>query len=325
MTNKNFEEEINVLEYAENYLAFGLSVIPLVFREKNPKLKEWKEFQTRLPTKEEIQEWFKNNDLNIAIVCGRVSGNLVVLDFDDYEIYLKWLKKLSQDIKDILAQTWIVRTKRGVHIYFRLDCDEKTFEEKGKTKKNLQGIKGLELRGEGTYVVAPPSIHPDGIRYEFIRGYSYPPLKIDLETFNKILNTLKEREETIETKKIELPKEFSDIFIDFDKPLSPQQRTFLINVFRCFWIPGYRHKLTFALVGWLIKNRIKYEHAYNIISQIGLAENDEELFKDRLKNVGEQYFKRINVVDIEKMIGIGEIKTKRKESFIRKILKAIWK
>ena len=49
---------------------------------KAPCVSGWKEYQHRLPTKEEVNHWFNTNpDANIGIITGTVS-NLVVFDFD---------------------------------------------------------------------------------------------------------------------------------------------------------------------------------------------------------------------------------------------------
>ena len=75
---------------ALNYLAAGLSVLPARKKEKCPAFK-WKEYQERLPTACEITAWFANNHDAVCIVCGKVSGNLEVIDFDNHgELFPKW-------------------------------------------------------------------------------------------------------------------------------------------------------------------------------------------------------------------------------------------
>jgi len=87
----------------------------------------------------------------VAIICGAISGGLVVCDFDDDRAYARWVTS-----NYALAETLpSVKTSRGYHLYAR--CDDK------KTRTLADG----ELRGEGAYVVAPPSLHPTGWRYEW--------------------------------------------------------------------------------------------------------------------------------------------------------------
>ncbi|MGC9106567.1 MAG: bifunctional DNA primase/polymerase [Infirmifilum sp.] len=155
-------QKYNVLEVALSYLGKGLSVIPLKPRDKTPRI-EWEKYQHQLPTEKEVREWFsKWPDSNIAIVCGRISGNLVVIDFDNREIHNEWVKSLPDELKQLYEWTWKVETGKGVHVYFRLaDASQVP-----RTKPRLKP--GLDIKAEGGYVVAPPSIHPSGKRYEFL-------------------------------------------------------------------------------------------------------------------------------------------------------------
>jgi putative DNA primase/helicase len=134
---------------AADYRERGLATIPLKRRSKEPKLPKGHPFLARKATDEE----FGGFDLrhNVGIVTGKVSG-IIVLDDDD-------------DGETIKANNWhvpatpTVKTKRGHQYYFR--CPEAgfpTFNVAGK----------LEVRGDGAYVVAPPSIHPSGGRYEWV-------------------------------------------------------------------------------------------------------------------------------------------------------------
>jgi len=80
---------------AKDYVAAGLSVIPIssdgsktpdmdCLRRTGKKKAAWKPFQSQPPTQEQLDRWFQGNDLaGIGIVCGKVSGGLEVLDFDD--------------------------------------------------------------------------------------------------------------------------------------------------------------------------------------------------------------------------------------------------
>ena len=62
-------------------LARGWSVIPVKAFAKRP-IVRWEAFQNRLPTREEVEGWFRRwPDANLGIVTGAISG-LVVLDVD---------------------------------------------------------------------------------------------------------------------------------------------------------------------------------------------------------------------------------------------------
>jgi hypothetical protein len=148
-----------LLDYYENE---GLNVIPLIPGDKKP-VSEWKEYQQRKITKEEINNFFlQGTQHNIGVVCGKISDNLYVLDFDTEEIFQRFFTK-----KDGLT---IVKTGRGYHVYFKAESPVKTL-----SMLDSEGKEIATLKGEGSYVVGPPSLHPSGARYEFIRRESKIP------------------------------------------------------------------------------------------------------------------------------------------------------
>lgn len=137
----------------------GFSVIPVVNGDKRPAV-PWTEFQNRKPTNEEITEWFFGHDYQLGVVCGAVSGNLVVLDFETPESYAEWAKR-----HPVEADTRTVETGKGIHVYLRT---------REPPAGNIKLIKGLvETRGEGGMVLAPPSRHPSGRHYK-LRGGRKP-------------------------------------------------------------------------------------------------------------------------------------------------------
>lgn len=146
----------DALNQALAYSYHGFSVIPVEPKGKRPLLL-WQEFQHRPPTAEEVQTWFlRTPEANVAIVTGRVSG-LVVLDVDLKHGGGESLSILEQ-IHGALPATVEARTgSGGRHLYFA---------HPGGVVRNRVGLRpGVDLRGDGGYVVAPPSLHPSGGRY----------------------------------------------------------------------------------------------------------------------------------------------------------------
>lgn len=131
----------------------GFSVFPMVYRDKVPfKAWPWKILQTRKPTEEELTAWFAG-PVNLAVVTGAVSGDLLVLDFDDLEVFSIWYTLTGLD-------TRTATTGKGVHCYFRcVDGFNGDFYVDGKL--------GGQARFTGGYVVAPPSVHPSGAVYQW--------------------------------------------------------------------------------------------------------------------------------------------------------------
>ncbi|MBI3001319.1 MAG: bifunctional DNA primase/polymerase [Deltaproteobacteria bacterium] len=137
------------------YNARGFSVIPIEPRGKKP-LIGWEEFQTRKAAREEIKSWWtKWPAANIGIVTGAVSG-MMVIDVDT-EAAKEKLKTLVADYD--LHTVPRTRTGRGWQLFF---------QHPGVAIQNRAGVfPGLDVRGDGGYVVAPPSIHPNGRQYEW--------------------------------------------------------------------------------------------------------------------------------------------------------------
>jgi Bifunctional DNA primase/polymerase, N-terminal len=141
-----------VIEAARRYRQRGLAPIP-VDRNKIP-LVDWKPFQAEAPHTDQIDEWWTRwPDANVGVVTGKVS-DLVVLDADGPE-GLESLKAL-----DTPATTWLSETGRGRHQWFK---------HPGVTIGNRASVRPhLDVRGDGGYVVAPPSLHASGRRYEWL-------------------------------------------------------------------------------------------------------------------------------------------------------------
>lgn len=114
--------------------------------------------------------WEKWPDANLGILTGQESG-LLVLDVDGEEG--KATLRALTAAHGILPKTPCVKTGRkgadgkckGAHYYFRAPVGAAIRNSVGNT--NPLG-KGLDIRADGGYVVAPPSLHPSGLLYEWL-------------------------------------------------------------------------------------------------------------------------------------------------------------
>lgn len=149
--------ELNELvEAAIRYRRRGWSVIPISRKRKTPLVK-WAEYQTRPPTEEQIRTWWKEfPDANIAVITGRISG-LVVVDVDTQHGGNP--KPIYQGYKTSLMQ----RTgSGGYHLFYE-------YPEEAEWVANQTGARpGVDVRGDGGYVVVAPSIHASGRAYEWV-------------------------------------------------------------------------------------------------------------------------------------------------------------
>jgi Bifunctional DNA primase/polymerase, N-terminal/Primase C terminal 1 (PriCT-1) len=105
----------------------------------------------------QIDAWWKKcPDRNVAMAAGKVSGFFVVdIDGEDGEASLRELEEKH----GALPPTVEVVTSRGRHCYFRLG----EHADIGNTVGTIAA--GIDTRGNGGYVMAPPSIHPSGRPY----------------------------------------------------------------------------------------------------------------------------------------------------------------
>jgi len=151
------------------YTEKGFSVIPIGVNKSNDLKKpsiEWEEYHDRKPTREEIQEWInKGLFRNLAVVLGAVSDNLVQIDIDSETIP----EEIGLDLKEIWKTGgWVEKTAHGYHIWI------KHHGNPGGIKKPL-GY-DVEFRANFGYCVVTPSMHPDGIEYSFMDGYTLDTL-----------------------------------------------------------------------------------------------------------------------------------------------------
>lgn len=127
---------------ALSWLTKRRSIIPIDPSSKRP-LIQWKEFQTRLPSTEEVSQWWnKWPNAKLGLVCGAISGNLAVLDIDDVELGVKLLEQLQRHCP--INQT----PSGGLHIFFRE-------EEVSHSGPLISGV--ADIKAEAGYVIVPPS------------------------------------------------------------------------------------------------------------------------------------------------------------------------
>jgi hypothetical protein len=295
------------------YIANGLSVIPIKPYSKEPAV-AWKAYQQEPPSVSEVQKWFKGTDYGIGIVTGKVSDNLVVIDFDGAETFKEFLKTLKDDLKDIVNNTWVVKTSRGFHVYLRVDTDKKIPTTK---------FPGVDIKAEGAYVVAPPSIHPSGIRYEFLTPdmpVKYVIRKVTWEEFTQIGATIlkvlqaqgkynpqpaggdnapgsqEQKEEAGTEAEAEVAGQ-GDAASSTGNP-SPEPRGWrelgndqilkIVEALKPVYRQGMRHDIVLYLTGWLYKAGIRYESAEALVQAICDAYKDEGC-KDRLYTLRDTY------------------------------------
>src|SRR5947208_1544715 len=132
-------------------LKLGFPVFPVEPGGKKPIVK-WRPYQRTLPHEQQIQGWWIQwPDANIGMATGQLS-RLVVVDCDSEEAIERFVQ-----CHPTAASTRRSRTGRGEHFYFQFEPGI----------RNLTGLsgEGIDIRGEGGYVILPPSLHASGQTY----------------------------------------------------------------------------------------------------------------------------------------------------------------
>lgn len=227
------------MKWALYYRHLGWAPIPMAESGvKIPKIK-WKEFQSRLPTEKEIVRWWTTcPQANIAILTGKASGGLYVLDIDG--------PKGRETVEKYggVPPSPSVQTTRGPHTYF---IDEThTYQSLSRSKKE-----GWDLKGDHGYVMAPASKHHSGKRYVWTIAPGEEPFAALPGWLVKILE---ERTRAGENKENEL----EELIVSH-------------------WIKGQRQELALGLAGFLCKSHWPWPMARHFFQAVGTLVKDEEM------------------------------------------------
>ena len=155
-----------MIKAANYYTKQGFSVIPI--GENKRAVFPWTEFQSSIMDDATIKAQFTNDRCkNIAIIGGGVSGGLEIIDVDlKYDVSGNLWDRLKDALTDLMPLLYVVRTKSGgYHLYYRCELVEgnQKLAMRHATKDELsetphaKEIVLIETRGEGGYVLAPPS------------------------------------------------------------------------------------------------------------------------------------------------------------------------
>jgi hypothetical protein len=172
---------------AYEYISNGICVIPT--NENKIPCIEWKKYQDTIITPEQAEEGFeKPYAKSLSVVCGKSSGNLEVIDIDTkYDLTGKLFENYLQDITDndseLANNLLIIQTRSGgYHIYYHCDkiegnqklAQRSASAEEISLNPNDKIRVLIETRGQGGYVVAPPSIG-----YKISQGGKIPTITPD--------------------------------------------------------------------------------------------------------------------------------------------------
>jgi hypothetical protein len=178
--------KLTIWEYVQRYYAAGLSFLPI--RRNGSKAphatllpdRKWEGFQVSPPTEAQARRWF-DRPIPVAgpaIICGRVSGNLEMIDFDQEAStsYPEWRELVEAQCPGLVERLTVVRTPRpGFQVVYR--CPDTIIPGNTKlaedpTKKGKERTL-IETRGEGGYFLTcgcPADCHPTKRTYDHFAG-----------------------------------------------------------------------------------------------------------------------------------------------------------
>ena len=159
---------MSVLQTALAYANKSIRVVPIKQGEKRPPMQGWQNAATSDPTT--IRQWFEGQfrDCGLGIATGEFRDRyLIVIDIDDREQFsgsetLADLEELNGKLPETVE---VITGSGGRHIYFLTDQPIRN-EASGRL-----GV-GIDIRGIGGQVLAPPTVHPNGKTYEWVEGRS---------------------------------------------------------------------------------------------------------------------------------------------------------
>lgn len=135
-------------------LEHGFSLIPIKPSDKRPVIR-WERAQEERAPEDMVRDWWRRG-FNLAVVTGSLSG-VVVVDCDS-------LAGSVAAIRKGLPETPTATTGKGRHYYFK---------HPGVPIRNaVRLLPDVDIRGDGGYVVIPPSKHPSGSTYRWLEGLS---------------------------------------------------------------------------------------------------------------------------------------------------------
>lgn len=159
----------------------GINVLPIrADGTKRPALTNWRVYQRRRVTLDEIDRWFRVLGCGLAVVTGEISENLEALDIDSPQTYQAWINHIRQDealrslYERITAGYLEATPSGGRHLLYRCQTIGRNSTLARKPQDEPQRYQTLiETRGTGGLLIIAPSqgkVHASGKPYALLRG-----------------------------------------------------------------------------------------------------------------------------------------------------------
>ena len=163
-----------LIDLVEGYIDSGWSVLPVKPDEKRPYMTNWLQYTKTKPPKDKVLNWFHTlSGAGVGVVTGRVS-NMVVLDVESY-----CPTPIEKLLEMYPTQMYSRTGSGGYHLFYQYPT------AMARVSNRVKLMEGVDLRADGGFIVLPPTLHPSGNRYQWVkRGPlgTFPKSLLDLDS-----------------------------------------------------------------------------------------------------------------------------------------------
>lgn len=149
---------MTISEQAMEYVDSGWSVLPVKPEEKRPFMTNWLQYTKTRASREMVSSWFASlTGAGVGAVTGRISG-IIVLDVEHDCPY-----PLDDLLKKYPTQMVSRSGSGGYHLFYSYPLNVP------KVSNRVRIFDGADLRADGGFIVLPPTRHPNGRQYEWVK------------------------------------------------------------------------------------------------------------------------------------------------------------
>lgn len=149
---------MTISELVAEYVDSGWSILPVRPEEKRPFMTNWLQYTKTRATHEMVDNWFNTlSGAGVGAVTGKISG-MIVLDIEHNCPF-----KIEDLLKKYPTQMVARSGSGGYHLFYQYPTNV------SKVSNRVRIFEGADLRADGGFIVLPPTIHPNGNRYEWVK------------------------------------------------------------------------------------------------------------------------------------------------------------
>lgn len=233
-----------------DFPVFVLKTAPAENR-KEPAVPSTDPYFERKPTDEEIELWFKiNPNYNLAISMGQVS-QAIAFDVDGPNAVKRiesLIPEMSSILREAFANTMKNKTGSGSeHVVFKIegridDIARKQIWTDGKPHSQVL------ILANKSYIVAAPSVHPNGKRYEWNGKDPQTITRQELDEFIRLVSPSMQSRPQSDNIVVPIRNDTSTT-----RTLNPEQMQELLSWIKPYYNPGSRNDIIFYLSGMMRK------------------------------------------------------------------------